>query len=64
MTDRWTELLTCSYCRAKGLAHFSQPPNRTFETRVDATPEGFKLVRVQFGKTFYCQACDREAQMS
>jgi hypothetical protein len=58
---RWTELLSCSNCRLTELAHLSQPKKRAFDFRVDAVPEGFKIVRLEFGETFYCQACDRQA---
>jgi hypothetical protein len=58
---QWTELLSCPNCRMAGLARLSQPKKRAYDFNVDAIPEGFKVVRLEFGKTFYCQACDRQA---
>jgi hypothetical protein len=61
-TNQWTESLACPHCGIKGVAHFSQPQNHAFDSSVDATPEGFKVVSLKFGETFYCQTCDRPAQ--
>ena len=59
--NQWTELLTCSTCRMSGLARLSQPGERAFDFSVEAIPTGFKVVRLKFGDTFYCEACDRPA---
>ena len=60
--NRWTELLTCPNCGAAGSAQLSQRKNRAYDFSVDAIPPGFKVVRLEFGETFYCQACDRRAR--
>jgi hypothetical protein len=60
--DRWTELLTCPNCGMAGSAHLSQPEKRAFDFNVDAIPEGFKVVRLEYGETFYCQACNLRAR--
>src|ERR1700743_2284092 len=59
--DRWTELLACRRCGLSGTARLSQPESRPFEFRVEAIPLGFKVVRLEFGKVFYCEACDQPA---
>jgi hypothetical protein len=47
--------------RTFGASRLSQPENRVFDFNVDAIPPGFKVVRLEFGETFFCQACDRPA---
>jgi hypothetical protein len=59
--DKWTELLTCSNCGMSGPAHFSRPEKRAYDFNVEAVPAGFKIVRVEFGEAFYCEACNRPA---
>jgi hypothetical protein len=59
--DQWTELLTCPNCGMTGSAHLSRPEGRAFDFSVDAIPEGFKVVRLEFGEAIYCQSCDRQA---
>jgi hypothetical protein len=56
--NHWTELLTCPNCGMAGSAHLSRPEKRAFDFSVDATPEGFKVVSLEFGETFYCDACN------
>jgi hypothetical protein len=60
-SNQWTELLTCSNCGMSGSARFSQPENRAYDFSVEAIPAGFKAVRLEFGDTFYCEACNRLA---
>jgi hypothetical protein len=59
--DQWTELLACSNCGTSGPARFSRPENRAYDFSVEAVPAGFKVVRLEFGDTFYCEACNRPA---
>jgi hypothetical protein len=61
MTAQWTELLTCSNCRMSGSARLSQSKKGAFDFSVETIPAGFKVVRLEFGETFYCEACDRPA---
>jgi hypothetical protein len=58
-SNQWTELLTCSNCRMSGLARLSQPEKRAFDFSVEAIPTGFKVVRMEFGKIFFCEACNQ-----
>jgi hypothetical protein len=60
-SDRWIELLTCSNCGMSGSARLSRPEKRAYDFSVDAIPPGFKIVRVEFGKTFFCEACNQPA---
>jgi hypothetical protein len=62
--NQWTELLSCSKCRISGFARFSQPKERAYDFIVEAIPAGFKVVRLEFGDTFYCEACDQPAHQS
>jgi hypothetical protein len=59
--NQWTELLTCSNCGMSGSASFSKPEKRAYDFSVEAIPTGFKVVRMEFGETFYCEACNRPA---
>ena len=59
--DKWTELLTCSNCGMSGSARLSRPKKRAYDFNVEAVPAGFKVVRVEFGEAFYCEACNRPA---
>jgi hypothetical protein len=56
--NHWMELLTCPNCGMAGSAHLSRPEKRAFDFSVGATSEGFKVVRLEFGETFYCDACN------
>jgi hypothetical protein len=58
---KWTELLTCPNCRQSGLIHLSQPEGRDYGFSVEAVPAGFKVVRREYGETFFCSACDQLA---
>jgi hypothetical protein len=60
-SDQWTELLTCSNCGMSGSARLSKPETRAYDFSVEAVPAGFKVVRLEFGETFYCEACNRPA---
>jgi hypothetical protein len=59
--NQWTELLTCSNCGRSGSARFSKPEKRAYDFSVESVPDGFKVVRLEFGETFYCKACNRPA---
>jgi hypothetical protein len=59
--DTWTELLTCSNCGMSGPARLSQTEKRAFDFSVEAIPMGFKVVRLEFGEIFFCEACNRPA---
>jgi hypothetical protein len=59
--DKWTELLTCSNCGMSGSARPSQPEKRAYDFSVEAVPAGFKVVRMDFGEIFFCEACNRAA---
>ena len=60
-SDQWAELLTCSNCGMSGSARLSQPEKRAYEFTVEAIPAGFKVVRLEFGKVFYCEGCNQPA---
>jgi hypothetical protein len=60
--DQWTELLTCSRCGLSGTTLLSKPEKRPFDFSVESIPAGFKVVRLEFGETFYCEACDLPAR--
>jgi len=59
--DQWTELIACSSCGRSGPARLSQPESRPLGYRVEAVPPGFKVVRIEFGETFYCEVCNQLA---
>ena len=61
ISDQWIELLTCSNCGISGSAHLSRPEKRVYEFSVEAIPAGFKIVRMEFGKIFFCEACNQPA---
>jgi predicted RNA-binding Zn-ribbon protein involved in translation (DUF1610 family) len=58
---QWTELLTCPNCGQSELAYLSQPEGRVYDFSVEAVPESFKVVRTEYGETFFCKACGRQA---
>jgi hypothetical protein len=58
---QWTELLTCPHCGEAGPVYLSQPEGRAYDFRVEAVPGGFKVVRTEYGETFFCSVCDRHA---
>jgi hypothetical protein len=60
--DPWTESLACSNCGRSGSARLSQPKKRSFDFTVEAISAGFKIVRLEFGQVFYCEACNRPAE--
>ena len=59
--NQWTELLTCSNCGVSGSARLSQREKRAYDFSVEAIPSGFKVVRLDFGKIFFCEACNLPA---
>jgi hypothetical protein len=61
VSNRWTELLTCSNCGISGSAHLSRPEKRAYDFDVETIPVGFKVVRLEYGDTLYCEACNRLA---
>ncbi len=56
MTEQWNEPLRCPRCRSTGIANLSQPDGEG--PTVYGIPAGFKVVKTQYGPTFYCAACD------
>jgi hypothetical protein len=58
---KWTEVLTCPDCGQSGPVHLSQAEGRVYDFSVEAVPAGFKVVRIEYGETFFCSACDRQA---
>jgi hypothetical protein len=44
-----------------GSALLSRPEKGAYDFSVDAIPAGFKIVRMEFGKTFFCKACNQPA---
>ena len=57
-SNRWTELLTCSNCGMSGSARLSRLEKRAHDFSMEAIPAAFKIVRLEFGETFYCRACN------
>jgi hypothetical protein len=55
--------ITCSNCGMSGSALLSRPEKRAYDFSVDAIPAGFKIVRMEFGKTFFSEACNRPADI-
>jgi len=64
---RWLLALNgLSYWHARNadnrdLSTLSQPEGRAYDLSVEAVPVGFKVVRTEYGETFYCSVCDRHA---
>jgi hypothetical protein len=58
---QWIESLTCPNCGMSGSACLSQPGKRAYDFSVEAIPVGFKVVRLQFGDAFFCEACNLQA---
>jgi hypothetical protein len=44
-----------------GSARLSQPEKRAYDFSVEAVPTGFKVVRMEYGETFFCEACNQPA---
>ena len=44
-----------------GSARLSQPVKRAYDFSVEAIPVGFKVVRLEFGDAFFCEACNLQA---
>jgi hypothetical protein len=59
VSNRWSELVTCSNCGMSGSARLSLPVKRAYDFSVEAIPAGFKVVRLEFGDAFYCEACNQ-----
>jgi hypothetical protein len=57
--NQWIALLTCPNGGEPGTVHLSRPEGRACDVSVEALSAGFKVVRVEFGKAFYCKACNR-----
>jgi hypothetical protein len=60
-SDQWTELVRCPHCGVSGTARLSKPEKRPFDFSVEAIPAGFKVIRLEIGDTFFCDACNRPA---
>ena len=58
---QWTELLTCTDCGQSGPVRLSQPEGRVYDFSVEAVPAGFRVVHTEYGETFSCRACNRQA---
>ena len=57
VSNRWTELLTCSNCGMSGSTRL-RPEKRAYDFSTEAIPAAFEVVRLEFGETFYCRACN------
>jgi hypothetical protein len=44
-----------------GSTRLSRPEKRAYDFSVEAIPAGFKVVCMEFGKIFFCEACNRLA---
>jgi hypothetical protein len=49
--ERWIENLRCPVCRKTGAARLSQADG--WNAHVDSVPEGFEVVRLEYGSNFY-----------
>jgi hypothetical protein len=58
--DRWIENLRCPICRKTGTARLSQADG--WSVHMESVPEGFKVVRSEYGNNFYCASCNRPAE--
>jgi hypothetical protein len=61
ISTQWTELLTCSNCGMSGSVRLSRPEKRAYDFSVETIPTGFKVVRMEFGKIFFCENCNQPA---
>jgi hypothetical protein len=69
--DHWAERLHCRNCDTTGEAEFSQACGHAYasgdqDVSVDRVPIGFKVVRSEYGSSFYCARCEAsvDQQMS
>jgi len=60
-SNQWIELLACRNCGKSGQASLSRPEKRAYDFSVESIPAGFKVVRLEFGKVFYCEGCNQPA---
>jgi hypothetical protein len=56
MDDQWNEKLCCPRCNNTGMAGLSQPEG-TYVPLVDNLPDGFKVVKTEYGINFECRDC-------
>jgi transcription elongation factor Elf1 len=56
MTDRWNETLRCPKCGKTGVATVYQGTTDDSPS-IEQVPDGFKVVRTQYGPNFHCAAC-------
>jgi hypothetical protein len=56
MDDQWSEELRCTVCKNTGVVSLSQPDG-TYVPVVNSLPDGFKVVKTDYGINFECGAC-------
>jgi hypothetical protein len=57
VTDQWNEKLRCPNCGKTGIASLSQGQGDD-TPMVQVVPDGFKLVKTQYGPDFHCGTCN------
>ena len=61
VSNQWAELVKCPNCGQSGRVQLSQPKGRIYDISVEAVPIGFNAVSTAYSESFFCEACDREA---
>ena len=59
MDDQWNEKLCCPRCKRTGLVSLSQPEGAYFPV-VNILPDGFRVVKTEYGINFECEVCGVE----
>jgi hypothetical protein len=59
MDDQWNEKMRCPRCHHTGMVGLSQPKG-TYIPIVDIMPDGFKVVKSEYGINFECGSCKVE----
>jgi hypothetical protein len=57
MIDQWIEELRCSSCEHVGVVSLSQGAGER-TPKVLSTPDGFFVIRTEYGPGFYCATCN------
>jgi hypothetical protein len=57
LIDQWSENLKCIACKNVGIGTLSQGEGDLMPT-VLSTPNGFKVIRTEYGPDFYCETCN------
>ena len=57
--DYWIENLRCPQCGKTGAAELSMADSQSWTVRPDSVPAGFKFVKSENSRNFYCAFCDR-----